>query len=166
MNEKIFVIVEIPKGSRNKYEYDHQKQMFKYDRMLFSSVHYPSDYGFIPETLAEDGDPLDALVLVSEPTFPGCLIETKPIGLFKMWDEKGVDYKILCVPLKDPQWNWLNKLEDVPVHLLREVEHFFQVYKELEEKKTGVEGWENHHKALEVIATAQERYKAEQAPSK
>lgn len=155
------VIVEIPKGSRNKYEYDPKRRLFKYDRMLFSSVHYPSDYGFIPETLAEDGDPLDALVLVSEPTFPGCLIETKPIGLFKMWDEKGVDWKILCVPLKDPQWNWLNSLDDVPAHLLREIEHFFQVYKELEEKKTGVEGWQNHSEAVKIIKQAQERYQAE-----
>jgi len=158
-NEHVIkVVVEIPKGSRNKYEYDPETKMFKYDRMLFSSVHYPSDYGFIPDTLAEDGDPLDVLVLVSEPTFPGCLIDARPIGLFKMWDEKGVDYKILSVPIHDPQWNWLKSLDDVPKHLLREIEHFFQIYKELEEKKTGVEGWDGVTPALQVIEEAEKRY--------
>jgi len=155
----ITVVVEIPKGSRNKYEYDPETKMFRYDRMLFSSVHYPSDYGFIPETLAEDGDALDALVLLGEPTFPGCVIEAKPIGAFKMWDEKGPDEKILCVPINDPQWNYLNKLSDVPPHLLKEIEHFFAVYKELEEKKTGVEGWEDLEIALKIIEEAQQRYK-------
>lgn len=150
----IEVIVEIPKGSRNKYEYDKERKLFKYDRMLFSSVHYPSDYGYVPDTLAEDGDALDALVLLGEPTFPGCLIEAKPIGLFKMWDEKGVDYKILCVPVNDPQWNWAEDLDDVPKHLLREIQHFFEVYKDLEEKKTGVEGWENRSHALLAIEAA------------
>lgn len=145
------VLVEIPKGSRNKYEYDKERGLIKYDRMLFSSVHYPSDYGYILNTLAEDGDALDALVLLGEPTFPGCLIDAKPVGLFKMWDEKGVDYKILCVPIADPQWNWVGELEDVPAHLLREIEHFFQIYKDLEDKKTGVEGWEDRDSALRAI---------------
>src|SRR3989304_2445765 len=153
-NDVVEVLVEIPKGSRNKYEFDKERGVFKYDRMLFSSVHYPSDYGYIPDTLAEDGDPLDALVLLGEPTFPGCLIEAKPIGLFKMWDEKGGDYKILCVPLNDPQWNWANDISEVPQHLLREIEHFFQVYKDLEEKKTGVEGWEDRYHALTAIESA------------
>jgi inorganic pyrophosphatase len=152
------VLVEIPKGSRNKYEYDKKRKLIKYDRMLFSSVHYPSDYGYIPHTLAEDGDPLDALVLLGEPTFPGCLIEAKPIGLFKMWDEKGVDYKILCVPVNDPQWNWANDLGDVPEHLLKEIEHFFQIYKDLEEKKTGVEGWEDRSHALKAIEESRRQY--------
>ena len=135
------VLVEINKGSRNKYEYDKEHGMIRFDRMLFSAVHYPSDYGFILNTLAGDGDPLDALVLVWEPTFPGCLIEAKPVGLFKMWDEKGPDEKILCVPIADPMWNEIESLDQVPSHLLREIEHFFKIYKELEEKKTGVEGW-------------------------
>jgi inorganic pyrophosphatase len=156
--ETIEVIVEIPKGSRNKYEFDKERGLLRYDRMLFSSVHYPSDYGYIPETYAEDGDPLDALVLLGEPTFPGCLIEAKPIGLFKMWDEKGVDYKILCVPLRDPQWNWANDLGDIPKHLLREIEHFFQIYKDLEEKKTGVEGWEDRSHALHAIEVSRQAY--------
>jgi inorganic pyrophosphatase len=103
------VLIEIPKGSRNKYELDKTTGLLKFDRMLFSAVRYPSDYGFIRDTLAEDGDPLDAMVLVWEPTFPGCLIDAKPIGLFKMWDEKGRDEKILAVPLSDPVWNHLQR---------------------------------------------------------
>lgn len=132
--------------------------MIVFDRMLFSAVHYPSNYGFILETLAGDGDPLDALVLVSEPTFPGCLIEVKPIGLFKMWDEKGRDEKILCVPVTDPYWNRLNELEDVNVHLLTEIKHFFSIYKDLEEKKVGVEDWEDRKQAIKIIREAQERF--------
>lgn len=154
----VTVMIEIPKGSRNKYEYDKEKKMLKFDRMLFSAVHYPSDYGFILNTLAKDGDPLDALVLVWEPTFPGCIIEARPIGLFKMWDEKGPDEKILCVPLYDPLWNHIERLSDVPPHLLKEIEHFFSVYKELEKKKTGVEGWEDKESAIEIIKESQQRY--------
>lgn len=152
------VIIEIPKGSRNKYEYNKEKKAFQLDRMLFSSMHYPSDYGFINGTEAEDGDPLDALVLLTEPTFPGCLIESKPVGLFKMRDEKGLDHKILCVPIHDPLWNHINRLADVPPHLLIEIEHFFDVYKELEHKKTDVQGWEDAESARRVIREAQDRY--------
>lgn len=152
------VMIEIPKGCRNKYEYDKEKKVIKFDRMLFSAMHYPSDYGFIPSTLAEDGDPLDALVLVWEATFPGCLIEAKPVGLFKMWDEKGPDQKILCVPVYDPLWNHIEKLKDVPPHLLKEIAHFFAVYKELEEKKVGVEGWEGRSSAVKIIKEARARY--------
>ena len=104
------VLIEIPKGSRNKYEYDKESRLIRYDRMIFSSMHYPSDYGFIPETHALDGDPLDVLVLVSEPTFPGCLINVRPIGLFNMTDEKGPDSKVLCVPMTDPIWNKIFRL--------------------------------------------------------
>lgn len=155
----IHVIIEIPKGSRNKYEFDRERKVFKLDRMLFSSMHYPSDYGFIPETLAEDGDALDAMVLLGEPTFSGCLIEAKPIGLFRMVDEKGIDHKILCVPIHDPQWNHINSLAEVPPHLLIEIEHFFDVYKELEKKKTQVVGWEDVESARKVIREATKRYK-------
>jgi inorganic pyrophosphatase len=158
----IDVVVEIPKGSRNKYEYDYEKKMIRYDRMIFSSMHYPSDYGFVPDTLALDGDSLDALVLVSEPTFPGCLIEVRPIGLFKMHDEKGPDAKILCVPTTDPIWNKITTLEEVNPHLIMEIEHFFQVYKDLERKKVGIEGWENKEAAIESILTSQARYKEQQ----
>ena len=153
------VMIEIPKGSRNKYEYDSKRKVLKFDRMLFSAVHYPSDYGFIPETLAMDGDPLDALVLVWEPTFPGCLIEAKPIGLFKMWDEKGPDEKILCVPIEDPLWNHIETLNDVNPHYLKEIEHFFKIYKDLEKKNTGVEGWRGLSAALKIIKEAKQRYK-------
>jgi inorganic pyrophosphatase len=153
------VMVEIPKGSRNKYEYDTKRKVIKFDRMLFSAMHYPSDYGFITDTLAEDGDPLDALVLVWEPTFPGCMIEARPVGLFRMRDEKGPDAKILCIPLGDPMWNHIKTLDDVPPHLLKEIEHFFKVYKDLEEKKTGVEGWEGLDEAIKDIKEAQERFK-------
>lgn len=157
-NDTVSVLIEIPKGSRNKYEYDKEKKMIKFDRMLFSSVHYPSDYGFIVNTLALDGDALDALVLVWEPTFPGCLMEAKPIGLFKMRDEKGPDEKILCVPIRDPFWNYINELTDVPPHLLKEIEHFFSIYKELEGTKTGIEGWRDRQSALRIIEESQLRY--------
>lgn len=157
--ETFKVMIEIPKGSRNKYEYDPEHKMIRFDRMLFSSVHYPSDYGFILDTIAGDGDPLDALVLVWEPTFPGCIIEAKPIGLFKMWDEKGPDEKILCVPIADPMWNQIEDLDDAPQHLLKEIENFFAIYKDLENKKTDVEGWADRKSALRVIKEAQKRYK-------
>lgn len=152
------VLIEIPKGSRNKYEFDKEKKVIRFDRMLFSSVHYPSDYGFIPETLALDGDPLDALVLLWEPTFPGCLIEAKPIGLFMMKDENLPDEKILCVPVKDPLWNHIKNLSDVPPHLLKEIEHFFSIYKELEQKKVEVEGWRDEKAAVKSIKESKERY--------
>lgn len=157
-NFTIDAVVEIPKGSRNKYEYDYEKKMIRYDRMIFSSMHYPSDYGFIPESLALDGDALDVLILVSEPTFPGCLIEVSPIGLFKMFDEKGPDAKILCVPVSDPIWNKISTLEEVNPHLINEIEHFFQVYKDLEKKKVGIEGWESKEAAIEAILDAQKRF--------
>lgn len=154
----VIVMIEIPKGSRNKYEYDRFRKALKFDRMLFSAVHYPSDYGFIVDTLAQDGDSLDALVLVWEPTFPGCIIEARPVGLFKMWDEKGPDEKILCVPVADPFWNYIHSLSDAPPHLLKEIEHFFSIYKDLEKKKTGVEGWQDRESALKVIRESQIRY--------
>ncbi len=157
-NQTVGVMIEIPKGSRNKYEYDKEKRMIKFDRMLFSSVHYPSDYGFIVNTLALDGDALDALVLVWEPTFPGCLMEVRPVGLFKMRDEKGPDEKILCVPIRDPFWNYINELTDVPPHLLKEIEHFFSIYKELEGTKTGIDGWRDRESALRIIQESQQRY--------
>jgi inorganic pyrophosphatase len=152
------VIVEIPKGSRNKYELDHRTGRIRFDRMLFSALHYPTDYGFIDETLGEDGDPLDALVLVWEPTFPGCVIEATPLGVFKMEDEKGHDHKILSVPVSDPIWSSMQSLDDVPPHLLKEIEHFFAVYKDLENKPTAVGGWEPRVSAETIIADARERF--------
>ena len=149
--------IEIPKGSRNKYEYDHDLGALVLDRFLFSSMVYPTDYGFIPDTLALDGDPLDAMVCVSEATFPGCVIPVKPIALFKMEDDKGIDDKILCVPLEDPAWNTLDTLEDLPKQLRDEIEHFFSVYKDLEQKSVRVEGWFSREDAMEEIEAARER---------
>ena len=156
--DTVEVVIEIPKGSRNKYEYDKQRNVIRLDRMLFSAVHYPSDYGFIPNTLARDGDALDALVLVWESTFPGCVIEARPVGVFRMMDEKGPDEKILCIPIRDPMWNHISELQDVPPHLLKEIEHFFKIYKELEEKKTGIDGWGGRNDALQFIRDARERF--------
>jgi inorganic pyrophosphatase len=152
------VRVEIPKGSRNKYEYDEELDAIKLDRFLFSSMVYPTDYGYFPETCAEDGDPLDAMICVSEPTFPGCVIEVKPIALFKMADDKGVDDKILCVPCQDPGWNTLSTLDDLSDQLRNEIEHFFSVYKDLEQKKVKVDGWYSREDAHDEIRKARERY--------
>jgi inorganic pyrophosphatase len=154
------VLIEIPKGSRNKYEYDFELKKVRYDRMIFSSMMYPADYGFIPETLALDGDPLDVLVLVTEPTFPGCVMEVKPIGVFHMADEKGPDEKVICVPISDPVWNKLEDLSDVNSHLLKEIEHFFKVYKDLEQKKVDVEGWGDVVEAKEIIEQCVDRFES------
>jgi inorganic pyrophosphatase len=154
------VLVEIPRGSRNKYEYDFDLKRMRFDRMLFSSMMYPSDYGFIPETLALDGDPLDVLVLVTKPTFPGCVIEVKPIGVFHMADDKGPDEKIICVPVSDPNWSKFNDLSDVNPHLVKEIEHFFQVYKDLENKKVDVEGWGDVIDAKRIIRECVDRFNA------
>ncbi len=151
---QITMVVEIPKGSRNKYEMDHATGELYLDRMLFTATRYPADYGFIPDTLAEDDDPLDAMALVSEPTFPGCRIRIRPVGVFLMQDQERADHKILGVPLGDPVWSTANSLADVPEHLLKELEHFFAVYKDLEEKKTATLGWEDAPSALDVIERA------------
>ena len=156
-------LVEIPKGSRNKYEWDQELQAIKLDRFLFSSVVYPTDYGFIPDTLAQDGDPLDAMVVVSEPTFPGCVIAVKPIALLQMTDDKGVDDKILCVPLSDPNWNTVDRLEDLPAALREEISHFFAIYKQPEGKTVHVEGWRDVGAAREIIEGARERWRAGQS---
>ena len=152
------VLIEIPKGSRNKYEYDFELKKIRFDRMLFSSMMYPADYGFIPETLALDGDPLDVLVLGGEPTFPMCVMEVKPIGVFHMADEKGPDEKVICVPVSDPIWNSLNDLSDMNSHQIKEIEHFFQVYKDLEKKKVDVGGWGNAGEALKIYQQCVNRY--------
>lgn len=156
--EELRVFIEIPAGSRNKYELDKETGLIKFDRLLYSSVHYPGDYGFIPRTLADDDDPLDVLVITSEATFPGCLMEVRPIGVFEMRDDKGLDEKILCIPLTDPLRNDYHSLDDVWPHYLREVEHFFAVYKELEGKATELLGWKDVARAHEVIAECMARY--------
>jgi inorganic pyrophosphatase len=161
----VVVVVEIPAGSRNKYEWDPEARAMVLDRMLFTAMRYPADYGFIEGTLGEDGDPLDALVFVGEPTFPGCRIRARPVGLFKMWDEKGPDEKILCVPLRDPMWSHVRDLEDLLPTLRAEVEHFFAVYKDLEGKKVGTEGFASREVALGVIEDARRRATAGPGPA-
>lgn len=153
------VFIEIPRGSRNKFELDKATGLLKFDRLLYSSVHYPGDYGFIPQTLADDDDPLDAIVITHEATFPGCLMEVRPIGVFEMSDDKGLDEKVLCVPVSDPLRAEYTSLKNVRPHYLREVEHFFEVYKELEGKHTEVLGWADVGRAHEIINECFERYR-------
>lgn len=152
------VLIEIPKGSRNKYEYDFVLNKIRFDRTLFSSMMYPGDYGFIPETLALDEDPLDVLVLNTEPTYPMVVMEVRPIGVFHMTDEKGPDEKLICVPVSDPLWNDSTDIFDLTPHRLKEIEHFFQVYKDLEKKKVDVGGWGNAEKAIEIYYNCITRY--------
>jgi len=150
----IEVVVEIPRGSRNKYEYDHVRHRFVLDRVLFSSVHYPTDYGFIENTLGDDGDPLDVLVLISEATFAGCLVRARPIGVLDMRDEKGIDHKILAVAYDDPRWDGIHTLEDVPPHQLLEIDNFFRTYKTLEKRETEIAGWLGATDAWRIIDEA------------
>ncbi|MFH1150929.1 MAG: inorganic diphosphatase [Actinomycetota bacterium] len=149
--ETVEVIVEVPKGSRNKYEYDHERGRIKLNRVLFSSVHYPADYGYIEGTLAEDGDEVDILVLIEEPTFSGCLLDARPIGMLVMRDDKGGDNKVLGVPIHDPRWSHLKDIHEVPPHLLTEIENFFLTYKKLEAKVVASDGWEDSKKAKEYL---------------
>ena len=153
------VVIEIPKGQRNKYEVDHETGRIRLDRMLFTSTRYPADYGFIEDTLGEDDDPLDALVLLEEPTFPGCLIEARVIGMFKMRDEKGPDDKVLCVPAHDPRVEHLRDIHHVSEFERLEIQHFFEVYKELEPGKT-VEGasWADRAAAEAQVEASRKRY--------
>jgi len=152
------VFVEVPMGSRNKYEFDKERGLFVLDRMLFSAVRYPGDYGYIPDTLARDGDALDAVVILGEPTFPGCLINARVVGMLDMTDDKGPDEKILGVPQHDPRWEHIVTLEDVPDHLLLEIAHFFGIYKDLERKQVDVHGWRGRAEALATIEDSRERY--------
>lgn len=151
----IDVVVEIPRGSRNKYELDHHTGVIRLDRRLFSATVYPADYGFIPETLGEDGDPLDALVILEEPTFPGCWITARPVGVFWMEDDKGPDAKIICVPAGDPRWGHVEEIGELPEHLTQEIEHFFGVYKMLEpDKHSNTKGFEGTEAAWTEIEAA------------
>ena len=157
-DDRVEVFVEVPMGSRNKYEFDKERGLFVLDRMLFSAVRYPGDYGYIPQTLARDGDALDALVILGEPTFPGCLIEARVVGMLDMTDDKGPDEKVLCVPDSDPRWQHVRELGHVPEHMLDEIAHFFGIYKDLEQKKVEVHGWRDRPTAFEVVAESRERY--------
>jgi inorganic pyrophosphatase len=159
MSNDLHAFVEIPKGSRNKYEYDSELGAIVLDRFLFSSVVYPSDYGFIPDTLGEDGDPLDALVIVTEPTFPGCQIPVKAIGIFKMTDDKGKDDKIVCIPTTDPNWTDVNVLGDLSNQLKTEIAHFFEIYKQPEGKTVIIDGWDDREAALIEIEASRQRWR-------
>ena len=163
ISDSIEVVVEIPKGSRNKYEYDDERGVFRLDRVLYSSVHYPTDYGYLPDTLAEDGDHLDALIIVTEPTFTGCHISVRPIGVLSMSDERGVDSKVLAVPTRDPRFDEYTDLVNVPSHLLLEIDNFFATYKVLEGKATATLGWSDAHQARGVIDAARKRWEARRA---
>ncbi len=156
--EIVYAIVEIPKGSRNKYEYGKNLGVIKLDRVLFSSLYYPGDYGLIPRTYYDDGDPLDVIVMVNEPTFSGCVIEARPIGLFKMMDRGQHDDKVLAVPARDPLFQDYSDISDIPQHYLREVSHFFEVYKDLEGERTKPLGWEGALAAKEAIRESQRLY--------
>jgi len=156
--DPINVLIEIPRGSRNKYEWDEEMGALKLDRFLFSSVQYPTDYGFIPDTMAEDGDPLDALVCVSEATFPGCVIPAKVVALFRMSDEEGIDDKIVCVPQKDPNWNTVESLDDLPRALRDEISHFFSIYKQPQGIQVKIDGWYPREEAVQALDDARERY--------
>lgn len=164
--ESVMAFIEIPRGSRNKYEYDEERGIFMLDRVLYSSVHYPTDYGFIPDTLAEDGDHLDVCVLMTEPSFPGCLIKARPLGGLDMRDEKGADFKLLAVPVNDPRFNHYHSLEQVGKHWLREIETFFATYKLLENKETDILGWHGLDFAREQLVQSREAYKQAKAEAR
>lgn len=151
-------LIEIPTGSQNKYEFDKETGRFKLDRVLFSPMHYPTEYGYIENTLAEDGDPLDILVLTTFPTFPGCVIESRVIGVLLMTDDKGKDEKLLAVPTEDPRFKEVHTLDDVAPHLLKEIAHFFQVYKDLENKKVTIDGWQGADVAARLLEESKSRY--------
>jgi inorganic pyrophosphatase len=157
--ELVNAVIEIAKGSVNKYEYDKELNVFRLDRTLFSPVHYPGDYGFIPCTLGLDGDPLDVLVLLESPTFPGCLMEVRPIGVLRMIDQGKGDEKILAVAESDPVYREVRDYPQMFTHTLREIEHFFSVYKSLEGKTTEIAGWEGAEVARKIISEGQRRMK-------
>lgn len=156
--EVVYAVIEIPKGSRNKYEYDKDMEAFALDRVLYSPVHYPAEYGIIPQTLWDDGDPMDILVLMDQPTFPGCVIEARPIGIMRMIDSGDNDDKILSVPVNDPRCNHIKNINDLSEAVLNEIMHFFQEYKRLEGKETKVLGWEGVEAAFEALEHSMDLY--------
>jgi inorganic pyrophosphatase len=159
-DDVIETLIEIPVGSRNKYEYDERRQSIRLDRVLYASVHYPTDYGIIPETLASDGDPLDVLVLAEEPVFPGCLVDARVLGVMHMRDTGRDDYKIVAVEHGDPRLSGIHDLSDVVPHRLKEIETFFNTYKDLEGKETEIVGWSGREEALRIIAECRQNYQA------
>src|SRR5690606_1403628 len=158
MDESLIAVVEIPGGSRNKYEIDKDSGEIFLDRTLFTATRYPADYGYFPNTLAEDGDPLDVLLLLTEPTFPGCRVRVRPIGTFLMEDDGDPDHKVIAVPTADPRWEGINDLNDLDPHLRDEIEHFFQVYKQLEGTKTASLGWRTLGETWPIIEATRKAY--------
>jgi len=156
--EWVEAVIEIPRGSRNKYEYDHERGIYRLDRVLYSSMHYPTDYGFIDGTLGEDGDPLDILVAVEEATFPGCHMRARPIGALWMSDEKGIDEKVLAVPVDDPRFKDITDLPHLPEHWPLEIAAFFRTYKELQGEQTDVRDWMGVNEAWRVIEECRQRF--------
>jgi inorganic pyrophosphatase len=156
--ELVRMIVEIPKNSANKYEYDGTLGVFRLDRALYSPVHYPGDYGFIPGTLASDGDPMDVLALVEEPSFPGCLIEVRPVGILNMIDQNETDQKVVAVPNRNPRYDQVHTLDQIFAHVRREIEHFFTIYKELEGRVTATLGWGGPREARKAIQDSRAAY--------
>lgn len=154
----VYAVIESPKGTENKYEYDVKKKAIVLDRVLYSAVHFPGDYGFLPRTLDEDGDPLDILVLVTSPTFPGCILTARPVGLLRMLDGTKRDDKILAVPTSDPRYAESRDLNNLPEHILKEIAYLFETYKVLEGKEVKILGWENAQAAKEVIKHCQKLY--------
>lgn len=157
--DTLYTVVEVPKGSRNKYEYSKTAGVIKLDRVLYSPLHYPGDYGFIPQSYFEDGDPMDVLVMMNAPTFPGCVIETRPLGMFKMIDKGELDYKVLAVPATDPSFDDYKDLSDLPVHFPKEVAHFFMVYKQLQGTEVQNEGWVGAEETKEAILHSLQMYR-------
>jgi inorganic pyrophosphatase len=157
---ELTAVIEIPTNERNKYELDKTLGIYRLDRVLHSAVHYPGDYGFLPRTLGEDGDPLDVLVLMTIPVFTGCLVDVRPVGLFHLVDRGVADEKVLAVPVGDPYSEGLSDLEDIPAHYLKEIEHFFQVYKDLEGTRTETRGFEGAGAARDAVVRAIELYDA------
>ncbi len=163
--EVVRAIIEIPQNSANKYEYDGKLGVFRMDRALYSPMHYPGDYGFIPGTLADDNDPLDVLVLVQQPSFPGCLIEVRPVGILNMVDNDEHDQKVLAVPTKNPRYDQIHTMDQIFSHVKREIEHFFTIYKELEGKVTKMEGWGGPREARKAIVDCRGRYLEGKSPA-
>lgn len=158
--EIVNTVIEIPKGSSNKYEYDERLDVIRLDRVLFSSVYYPTDYGFIPETRSPDGDHLDVMVLISQPTFPGCVLEVAPVGILDMHDEAGRDWKIIGAAVGDTRVASIRAIDHVNDHTRREIEQFFETYKNLEGKAVTVTGWLGRDEAYRVVSEARERFRS------
>src|SRR5712692_10101023 len=156
--DEVNAVIEIPRGHTNKYEYDKQLHVFRLDRNLYSPVHYPGDYGFIPSTLSDDGDPLDVLVLVDAPSFTGCLMAVRPIGMLRMVDQGREDEKILAVGTNNPIYKDVHDYDELYPHVLLEIEHFFTIYKELEAKTTRIAGWQDAAQARLTVSECQARY--------